>query len=125
MAEVRADNTAAASPSQFEQEEREALGRIVHAFQTYALYADLKLDRWKHNFSRLPDRHKQLLQCQVTKYDRAAHCIKSNQKFFKAMLKAFDSDEGSPSHLAHAADAGYEAARAQHKITPIDADKVE
>ncbi|GAX79740.1 hypothetical protein CEUSTIGMA_g7181.t1 [Chlamydomonas eustigma] len=124
MAERRADDSTAASTSRFEEEEREALGRIVHAFQTYAIHSDLQLDRWKFHFSQLPDRHKQILHGQSTKYDRAAHCIKSNQRFFKAMLKAFDDDEGGPSHLAHAADAGYEAAKAQHKITPIDADKV-
>jgi len=52
-------------------EERMALGRIVHAFREYAISAHRDVARWQTNYHRLPPNHQQILLSLQEKIDNA------------------------------------------------------
>mmetsp|Transcript_27342 Transcript_27342/g.73946 ORF Transcript_27342/g.73946 Transcript_27342/m.73946 type:complete len:407 (+) Transcript_27342:25-1245(+) len=86
-----------------EQEEQDALQRIINSFKSYRRSAELDVCRWQQNFAKLPKHHQEWLASQHHKYARALQCIYSNNFFILSMLAAFDPESASvppPPHLA-------------------------
>lgn len=51
--------------------------RIVLAFCEYPRSAELDIRRWHYSFSRLPERHKQMLTGQLAKFSAGELCTAS------------------------------------------------
>eukprot|EP00195_Chlamydomonas_chlamydogama_P011198 CAMPEP_0202895146 /NCGR_PEP_ID=MMETSP1392-20130828/4405_1 /ASSEMBLY_ACC=CAM_ASM_000868 /TAXON_ID=225041 /ORGANISM="Chlamydomonas chlamydogama, Strain SAG 11-48b" /LENGTH=436 /DNA_ID=CAMNT_0049580059 /DNA_START=74 /DNA_END=1384 /DNA_ORIENTATION=- len=112
---------------QAEQEEREALGRIVLAFKDYRRAAEAEVARWEHNYQKLPNHHKFLLPSLPQKFAKARQNIYVNQFFIASLLAAFEGDgDGSliPPHLANPSDAAEQAASSRQHASPGDVEKV-
>jgi len=112
--------------ARLEQEERDALGRIVHSILQYSEFAEWELTRWERNFSKLPEAHKALLAHIPKKCESARSCVHVNHCFFKALLSSFDSGDANepPPHLADATTAAEDWHRKQASPLPPDMEKV-
>lgn len=57
--------------------------RILCAFRAYELKLGWEVARWRHNYERLPPRHKALLPDEPAKHAAALQCITANQQVIK------------------------------------------
>mmetsp|Transcript_5673 Transcript_5673/g.35283 ORF Transcript_5673/g.35283 Transcript_5673/m.35283 type:complete len:87 (+) Transcript_5673:33-293(+) len=60
--EANVDDDVTALAEAEEQEEKQALGRIVRAFMQYEEYLVFQVERWERNFERMSTKHQVRLQ---------------------------------------------------------------
>eukprot|EP00850_Spirogloea_muscicola_P013138 SM000088S23679 [mRNA] locus=s88:57375:60750:- [translate_table: standard] len=77
-------------PAIDEEQEVEALRRVLATYEDYARAAEADVQRWERSYSRLKPRHKELVPHLPTKYAALRRCIAANARFIGAMLEAFD-----------------------------------
>lgn len=107
-----------------QEEEQRALDRILNALRSYETKLSWEVSRWRHNYARLPDRHKQLLPDEPAKYKAVQDRIHNNQLFIRAMIDAFHEMRGEAAEppSQHADDA--QNFRGASAVSSADIDKV-
>lgn len=106
------------------EEEERALQRILSAFRAYEVKLGWEVARWRHNYERLPPRHKALLPDEPAKHQAALQCIRANQQVINAMLDVFEADRGVPRSSAGVAAVGGPSMRDVAAVSSADIDKV-
>ncbi|KAL6771218.1 hypothetical protein ACKKBF_B34410 [Auxenochlorella protothecoides x Auxenochlorella symbiontica] len=106
--------------------EREALGRIVHAFSEYKHTADLDLMIKGRDFSRLKQAHKDLLPHFHAHLRQASQGVQHNHIFLRSMLtQLLEEGPDSSPFLPGALSAAEEyAAGVNGRVLPQDVEKV-
>ncbi len=70
-------------------EERQALGRIVHSLRSYENAALFEISIWEDNYRRLSDAHKALLGTALpAKFASARNAAHANQRFIEVLHDA-------------------------------------
>ncbi|KAK9813788.1 hypothetical protein WJX73_009901 [Symbiochloris irregularis] len=124
---MHADTTAAhthdvAAPEASEEDlEQQALSRIIHAFQTYAVEAEGEVARWEKNIRKLSPELRAMVPELNNKPGHARKCIMENASFFDGLVAAALADgPGQGLDVIGRLDNQSQT----HRASPNDVDKV-